>query len=42
MKGIKEFYDDTVEMWADDWYENTTMLPFLNKVKDYLGKKIRY
>ena len=39
MKGIKEFYDDTVEMWADDWYENTTMLPFLNKVKDYLGEK---
>ena len=37
MKGIKEFYDDTVDMWADDWYENTTMLPFLNSVKEYIG-----
>jgi glutamate racemase len=42
IKGIKEFYDDTVEIWADDWYENLTMLPFLVKVKETLpkGKKI--
>jgi SAM-dependent methyltransferase len=38
IKGIKEFYDDTVEIWADDWYENLTMLPFLVKVKETLPK----
>ncbi len=37
IKGIKEYYDDTVELWADDWYENTTMMPFLLKVKSVLG-----
>lgn len=36
VKGIKDFYDDTVEMWADEWYENVTMLPFLQKVKEIL------
>lgn len=36
VKGIKEFYDDTVNMWADDWYENQTMLPFFKKVKEKL------
>jgi len=36
IKGIKEFYDDTVDMWADEWYENLTMLPFLEKVKETL------
>ena len=36
VKGIKEFYDDTVDMWADDWYENLTMLPFLKKIKEIL------
>ena len=38
VKGIKEFYDDTVDMWADEWYENLTMLPFLEKVKGVLGE----
>ena len=38
VKGIKEFYDDTVDMWADEWYENLTMLPFLEKVKEVLGE----
>lgn len=36
MKGIKEFYNDTAQMWADDWYNNETMLPFLKKVKELL------
>lgn len=36
IKGIKEFYDDTVEMWADDWYNNLTMVPFLKNVKGFL------
>lgn len=25
---IKDYYDDTANIWADDWYENLTMLPF--------------
>ena len=36
MKGIKEFYDDTAQIWADDWYNNETMLPFLKKIKELL------
>lgn len=41
MKGIKEFYDDTVEMWADEWYENTTMLPFLKRAVELLPDAAR-
>lgn len=37
IKGIKEFYDDTVNMWADEWYKNETMLPLLKKVKETLS-----
>ena len=32
VKGIKEFYDDTVDMWAK-WYDNEEMLPFLTYEK---------
>lgn len=39
IKGIKEFYDDTVQMWADDWYNNTTMLPFLKAVRERLSEQ---
>lgn len=38
VKGIKEFYDDTALMWTDEWYENTTMMPFLEKVVSLLPK----
>ena len=41
LKGIKEFYDDTVSMWVDEWYENTTMLPFLEKVKNMLHNEAK-
>ena len=41
VKGIKDFYDDTVNMWADDWYQNTTMMPFLLKVKETLKDKTK-
>ena len=42
MKGIKDYYNDTVDMWTDEWYENTTMLPFLEKVVGLLpsGAKV--
>ena len=35
-KGIKEYYDDTVLSWADEWYENNSMLPFLKSCRKYL------
>jgi len=41
IKGIKDYYDDTVEKWADEWYQNTTMLPFLEYVKNSLKKDAR-
>ena len=41
LKGIKEFYDDTVSMWVDEWYENTTMLPFLKNVKNILPNEAK-
>ena len=37
IKGVKDLYDDTVQMWADEWYSNTTMLPFLRKVRSLLS-----
>ena len=36
-KGIKEYYDDTAEEWAEEWYKDETMLPFLIKCKSYLN-----
>ena len=41
IKGIKEFYDDTVDMWADEWYENLTMLPFLKKIREMLSENAK-
>ena len=33
VKGIKEFYYDTVNMGSDEWYKNLTMMmSFLEKV----------
>lgn len=36
IKGVRDFYDDTVQMWANDWYDNTTMFPFLKCVRELL------
>jgi len=41
IKGIKEYYDDSVDMWIDDWYCNDTMVPFLKNVKLLLNNKVR-
>ena len=41
VKGIKDFYDDTAMMWTDEWYDNTTMMPFLKKVASILPKGAR-
>ena len=41
LQGVKEFYDDSSKMWADEWYENLTMMPFLKKVKETLPKNAK-
>ncbi len=35
-KGIQEYYDDTSNVWANTWYENNEMLPFLKECNSYL------
>ena len=35
-KGIKEYYDDTSNDWADVWYANEQSLPFLKECSSYL------
>ena len=40
-KGIKEYYDDTFIYWADEWYKNTTMMPFLESCKQYLKQNAK-
>ena len=31
IKGIKDYYNVTADIWAEDWYPNETMLPLLKK-----------
>lgn len=40
-KGIKDYYDDTTDIWASSWYENEEMLPFLKSCKEYLFDNAR-
>ncbi len=41
IKGVKDYYDDTVNKWTDEWYENTAMLPFLKSCAKYLKENAR-
>lgn len=36
MKSLVDFYNDTAEVWAKDWYENEALLPYLKKFISYL------
>lgn len=36
MKNTKDFYNKTAVEWADEWYENDTMLPYLIEFFNYL------
>ena len=36
-KGIIEYYDDTAEQWTEEWYKDSTMLPFLKECKKILN-----
>ena len=35
-KGIKEYYDDTSNVWAEVWYDNEESLPFLKECRSFL------
>ena len=38
MKDIKDFYDKTAAQWADKWYADETLLPYLTEFINYLPK----
>lgn len=39
MKSCIDFYDDSASVWADDWYANEQLLPYLKKLLEYINKK---
>lgn len=41
MKNTKDFYDKTAMEWADKWYDNEMLLPYLKKFMSYLPKNPR-
>ncbi|MDV3428454.1 MAG: class I SAM-dependent methyltransferase [Bacillota bacterium] len=41
MKNIKDFYDKTAMEWADKWYDNEILLPYLKEFMSYLPKNPR-
>lgn len=41
MKSVKDFYNKTCIDWADKWYENEEMIPFLKKFTEKLSSKPR-
>jgi 2-polyprenyl-3-methyl-5-hydroxy-6-metoxy-1,4-benzoquinol methylase len=38
MKTTKDFYNKTAEQWADKWYGDEAMLPYLTEFMSYLPK----
>lgn len=38
MKNCKDFYNDSAKFWADNWYQNDNMLPYLKHLLKYIGK----
>ncbi|ERI93361.1 methyltransferase domain protein [Clostridiales bacterium oral taxon 876 str. F0540] len=41
MKGTKDFYNKTAPEWANKWYEDESLLPYLKEFINYLPKKPR-
>lgn len=39
-KGIIDYYNDTATQWAEEWYKDSTMLPFLKECKKILDNKV--
>ena len=38
MKSCIDFYDDSANDWADEWYENEHMLPYLKEFLSFVNK----
>ena len=38
MKSCIDFYDDSANDWADEWYENEHMLPYLKEFLNFVNK----
>lgn len=38
MKSCIDFYNDSAQMWADNWYNNDTLMPYLKKFLSYVNK----
>ena len=41
MKSLIDYYDDFAEMWAERWYANESLLPYLKQFVELLPKKAR-
>ncbi len=41
MKGIKDFYNKTASEWANKWYEDESMVPYLMEFINYLPQNPR-
>ena len=41
MKSLIDYYDDYAEMWAERWYNNETLLPYLKQFIELLPKKAK-
>lgn len=41
MKSLIDYYDDNAELWANNWYDNNELLPYLKRFLTYLPKSPR-
>lgn len=41
MKTLIEYYDDYADMWAEKWYSNETLLPYLKQFLEFLPKNAK-
>ena len=39
MKGVKDYYNKTATEWADTWYDDELLLPYLKEFISYLPEK---
>ena len=39
MKGCIDFYNDSAQRWADNWYGDEMLLPYLKKLLAYINEK---
>jgi hypothetical protein len=41
MKNTKDFYNKTASEWADKWYGDESLIPYIKEIFNYLPKKPR-